>query len=421
MTTFWIAFAALILLALILVWRHFLISDVNNDAHKQQLSKQQNVRSETNITLYHEHLAELEKDYAEGGIDQESYQELKVELDQTLLQDMDGQGANETKDPDLSKTKTSKLWPVAVSIFIIGFACFFYFKHGAYQQVATMPTEPISQQQAHAGSQAEQIIAQLQQLRNEVEQNPNNSDAWFMMAQILSEIGEYDAAIIALDKTLALEGEPAAVLAVKAQTVYYKNRQKITPEVQAIIDKALSKDPQEPAVLVLLGMDSFFNDNFAKAISYWQEVIDSKREGVNIAALTEAINEAQQQLEKGTNNEQATGPKLNLAISLSAEVSASLAEDKVIFIYATPANGSRMPVAAVKLMASDLPVQVVLSDAQAMSAQANLSATPKVDIQAVLSQEGKPGVAAGDYVVKAVNISNQHQDVINLVIGELVE
>jgi len=110
MTNLWIFSAVLLVVAIVIVFRHFMQS-------KLQVADQKNMRGETNKDLYHEHLQELEKDFREGGIDEENFGYLKSELDRSLIQDI---SATE-KELEAVDKKTSMLWPVAISIFIVVF------------------------------------------------------------------------------------------------------------------------------------------------------------------------------------------------------------------------------------------------------------------------------------------------------------
>ena len=105
-------------------------------------------------------------------------------------------------------------------------------------------------------------------------------------------------------------------------------------------------------------MHNFIASQYQQAINYWQRVINANRLGVNVAALKEAVAEANirlgnvpnnannseiqaqagsQSAATNTNNSSAadTGPQLNVKVSLSDEVHALLAqgEDRVVFIY----------------------------------------------------------------------------------------
>jgi cytochrome c-type biogenesis protein CcmH len=108
---------------------------------------------------------------------------------------------------------------------------------------------------------------------------------------------------------------------------------------------------------------------------------------------------------------------------LSAEIEAKLAEgdDKVVFIYAIPTDGKRMPLAAIKIMASSLPTTVVLNNQTAMSPQANLSTADSVHIYAIVSNQGGAGIKPGDYKAEANGISVDTTETINLVVDRLVK
>jgi len=181
-------------------------------------------------------------------------------------------------------------------------------------------------------------------------------------------------------------------------------------------------------------MHNFIAKEYKLAISYWQRVIDAKRQGVNTNALQEAVNEAKNRLgmpsmkdNQSTQSEstQTTvmGPELNVSVSLADDVAQQLAqgEDKVVFVYAIPTDGQRMPLAALKLMASDLPKVITLSNANAMSPQSNLSSVSSVHIYAIVSQQGGVGIKSGDFKAEVQNISVDNTETINLVVDSFVE
>lgn len=421
-----------IALLLYIVWSPF-FKGINSNVDEE--SPKNNIRDETNVELYKEHKAEIEKDFSDGGIDEESYQYLLAELDNSLLQDIDA--AEKTPSIVASNKRFSVLWPLVLSLFIIVFSIVLYFQQGTLTALMTSPNaiQPAQQEQISGEQQAqfqarqEKILAFITQLQQHLEKNVDDADAWYKLGQTLVSVGEFDMAITAFNEVIRIEGEQADLLGAIAQAHYYKNNQQIDEQVQNFIDKALALDSSDPSTNILLGMHNFIGKEYKKAIVYWQRVIDAKRQGVNTEALQEAVNEAKSRLGMPTveNNQsvksQEAGPVLTVSITLADEIAKQLAkgEDKVVFVYAIPTDGKRMPLAAVKLMASDLPKTITLSNDNAMSPENNLSSVSEVNIYAVVSQQGGVGIKSGDFKAEINNISIDNTDTISLVIDSLVK
>ncbi|WP_371188251.1 c-type cytochrome biogenesis protein CcmI [Thalassotalea maritima] len=416
MTLFYVFSALLLVLAVLFIWRHFFTQSLYQ-------ADQSNMRGQTNKELYYEHLAELEKDLQEGGIDKESFDYLKQELDRSLVLDM---SASE-KQAQIKDKLTSKIWPLMMSVFVLAFSFAMYWQYGAHDDVKLAQTMP-SEHPRGEQSQAQIIIAQLQNLQKEVETNPDNSNAWFQLGQILSNIGQFDSAYVAFGKVNEIEGDQADVLALQAQTIYYKNNQQRNEQVDALLARALSIDPNDATTLMLIGMDHYLNNRFAQAATSWQQIIDAGTAGPNAMALIEAINDAKAKASDAdipVDEVKPTiaGASLQVSVTLADNIIERLQQedDKVVFIYAVASAGPRMPLAAMKIRASDLPTSITLDDSLAMTPQMALSSAEQVNVYAVVSQSGTPGQKPGDYVGQATQITLSEQDSVNLIIDTVVE
>ncbi len=416
-----------LILLLLIVWRPFFKQKT------QDVRVDSSLRDETNIRLYHEHKKEIEKDYGEGGIDEENYQYLLAELDKTLLQDIESNSTEEKAITKVSKTY-SPFWPLGLSVFIIIFSVALYNKQGSYKVITQLPSghgQQAAQSQEEMLKQREvEAIAHIEKLQQHIDSNPDDSEAWYNLGQTYVAVGGFDEAVIAFKRVIKIEGEHADVLGAIAQALYYKNDQQISAQVQEYIDKALALDINDPSTNILLGMHSFIGEEYQKAITHWQRVIDANNQGVNITALKEAVAEAKNRLGIAAENSQqkpqvepGLGPQLKVNVSLSDDVAKQLAqgEDRVVFIYAVPTNGQRMPLAAVKMKASDLPTVVVLNNSQAMTSENNLSSVEKVHIYAIVSKQGGVGIKSGDYKAEALGIGVNRSEILELVVNKLVE
>ncbi|TYK65890.1 c-type cytochrome biogenesis protein CcmI [Colwellia echini] len=432
-----------LILLLLIVWRPFF----KQKAHV--VKAVDSVRDETNIRLYHEHKKEIEKDFSEGGIDEENYQYLLSELNSTLLQDIESSGKIENDSATSVAKAYSPFWPLGLSVFIIVFSVFLYNKQGSYKLITELP-EGHGQQQAMSQEQMlaereKQAMAHIEKLKKHIEANPDDTEAWYNLGQTYVAMGAFDRGITAFGQVIKLEGEHADLLGAIAQALYYKNNQQINAEVQNYIDRALVLDINDPSTNILLGMHNFISQNYQQAIVYWQRVIDSNNQGVNIEALTEAVAEANNRLSGENNNatasvnsnaqnsagnnastevtEEDKGPQLKISVSLSDEVTNKLAQgaDRVVFIYAVPTNGQRMPLAAVKMKASDLPATIVLNNSQAMNPASTLGSVEQAHVYAVVSMSGGVGIKPGDFKAEALNIDVNSNETLELVVDSFVE
>ena len=416
MTTFWLAVLSLIVIALLIVWRIF--SSPKNNIGAENL----NIRQETNVTLYHEHLSHLEKDLVEGSIGQDSYLQLKAELDKTLLQD-----ATLSQLPTAEKKQALWLWPLGIALAVVSFSLYTYMNLGSYAQLNSPAVSNDNNAQSKLNPE-QTLVFRLQQLQREVKDDPTNSQALFSLGQAYISAGEFDNAIEAFDGVMKQVGEHAELLGPKAQAMYYKNNQQINSDIQAVIDKALVLNPLDASTNILLGMDNFTNRNFAKAVQYWEVVLNSDRPGISTQALAGAVEEAKNQLRLSKANTSSGTvkaeldvnlPRLTIEVSLAANIQEQLinSEDKTVYIYAIATEGPRMPLAAVKIKASDLPVSIVLDDSQAMTPQMRLSSVDKVHIYAVVSMRGSVGIKSGDFKAEALNINAMEKNVITMKIS----
>ena len=438
-----IIIVSFLILIIAVVWLPFIRQIINHQQQDkkptaQQTSEDEHIdqRDAANVRLYHEHKEEIEQDYQQEKIDEESYRYLLDELDQSLLQDIE---ANKAEDKNLTaKDKSlSVIWPSVISLFIIVFSFVLYLKTGAYQQLTS--TEQASAQspaQAPGETVQQQAIDQVKHFKALTAQNSEDSEAWYGLGQALVGVGQFDFAMTAFDQVIRIEGEHADIIGVKAQAAYYRNGQKIDGTVQALIDKALALDPLDPSTNILLGMHNYMMQNYQQAVAYWQKVHNSGRSNVNVEALGSAINEAKNRLllsggqinssefvqDAENSGPQLSGPQLKLKVTLSEELlrQVNQGEDKVVFVYAIPTDGRRMPLAAVKIKASDLPTTVILNDTSAMMPEASLSSVKSVNLYAVLSNSGGAGIKKGDFKAQVNDVSVNTIQVIHLAIDSIV-
>ncbi|MCG9698486.1 c-type cytochrome biogenesis protein CcmI [Shewanella sp. Isolate11] len=391
MTTLWIFIALFVLVSLVLIWLpHF-------RQQKMLQAEEAGVRKATNLELFNNRLATLEKELEEELLDQSEFDSLKKELEISLLQDMK-QGEDESL---VNKVKPKgMLWPSLMSVVIIGLSGYLYSHLGAYENLdKAVPDNP------HAGMDASQIMAQrIGMMEAQLKSEPENSQLLFSLGHAYINANRFDDAVKSFDKAMELVGTHAELLGPKATALYYKANQRMTPQVKAIVDQALALDPEDPSTLLLVGMDAFFTANYQDAINAWQTILDSSRSDVDRSAIINAIDSAKMRMntasgempQDATHQQAMTAKTVTVDVSIAPELAEQVNGSDMLFIFARNTEGPKVPLAATKVSAKSLPVTITLDDSTNMGGNAKLSDAKNVEVIAVLSKHGSVKAQPGD-------------------------
>jgi cytochrome c-type biogenesis protein CcmH len=389
MTLFWIAIALVVFGGLLLIWiPHF------RQQHLLQ-AETSGVRKQTNLEVFAERLAGLEKELQQGQLDQQEFTALKQELEVSLLQDIKQVG-----DDSLDKQIQKKgiFWPSLMSMTLLVLVGYFYQQLGAYQQLA-IPTQANT---PHSATGPEIPLGQrVKLLEDEVAAQPENSQAWFSLGHAYITNNQYAQAITAFDKVMELVGVQAELLGPKATALYYQADQTITVQTQAIIDKALALDPKDPSTLLLVGMDAFFKANYPQAIDAWQLILSSDRNDIDRGALLNAIEAAKAQLQAQS------GPvlakELAVRISIAPQLTDKISGTEVLYVFARTQTETKTPLLLTKLTDVSFPVKVTLDARHAINEQLNMNDLDVVEIVVLLSKSTSLKPQAGDLQAKLAN------------------
>ena len=90
---------------------------------------------------------------------------------------------------------------------------------------------------------------------------------------------------------------------------------------------------------------------------------------------------------------------------LAPGLASRLSPDDTVFIYATPTQGSRMPLAVVRTTVGKLPFNFVLDESSAMGPQATLAGQTQVTLRARISSSGEAMPKPGDLGVVKTPVS----------------
>jgi cytochrome c-type biogenesis protein CcmH len=205
------------------------------------------------------------------------------------------------------------------------------------------------------------------------------------------------------ERAVGLAGRQPELLGQWAQSLYFASNKTWTPQIQALSDEALKLDPKEVTSLGLKGINAFEGQRYQEAVDYWKRLLavlppnDPSR-----SALEGGIARASDKLVQNGGTVQDTQPvaaqgaRLKVHVTLSDALRSKVQPGDTVFIFARAVSGPPAPLAVKRVTIADLPVDVELTDADAMMPQLKLSNFPEVQLVARVSRAGQP--TAGEWI-----------------------
>ena len=380
MITFYVAAFLLIVLVLLLLFRPFIWKANDQHASRKQL----------NAAIYKEELAKLEKERAEGLIDEPSYQIAHAEIRQRLFQD--------TQDEDgVAVLGSPKKTMIAAIVFVPALAALIYYWLGSAQQIAD-------------GSAKQQVAQQdvekmVQGLAAKLEQDPSNLKGWAMLARSYKVMGRPKDAEKAYDRAGSYLDGDAQLLADYADVAASNANGNFAGKPRAILKRALKADPNNMMALWLEGTADYNEGNYRSAIQVWTRLskllpADSDDAKMIQGSIMEARGKANLPPENLAQDKPLTpsassGKSVGGIVELSPDLKSRTKPDDIVMVIAK-APDARMPVAIMRGKVSELPMRFVLNDALAMTPDALISNLNAVSVEVRVSKSGQAKPVSGD-------------------------
>ena len=163
--------------------------------------------------------------------------------------------------------------------------------------------------------------------------------------------------------------------------------------------------------LGLRGIAAFEGERYQEAIDYWKRLLAQLPEGdASRAALQGGIDRAAERLGDPAMQGVAPAPvaaRLKVRVELAAALKDKVKPDDTVFIFARASNGPPMPLAAKRVTVAQLPIEVELSDADAMMPQMKQSQFAEVHLVARVSRAGQP--TQGEWIGQGAPLSSATQ------------
>ena len=417
MIVFWIAAAALLVLALLLVLHSLFRARITSSAPDVALP---NARR-ANLAVLREQLGQLDAERDAGSVTPEQHRLSRGEIERRVL---DEEAVADGPRQAGAARRTALVLGTVIPLFALGV-------YAIKGNIAALDPRALQAQAVQGGeatmAQVEEMVEKLaKKLESQTSPQPGDAQGWAMLARSYAFLQRFPEASRAYSRALALEPKNAQLLADHADVLAALQGQQLAGEPMRLIEQALQIDPIHPKALALAGSAAFERKEFAAAIALWTKARQAMPPDSEFAkALDGSIAEAKSALQGGGGaaamaaaepaapttvaaasapQNVPTGPGSNVTasaqvagrVSLAPSLAARAAPTDTVFIFARAADGPRMPLAILKRTVADLPISFTLDDSMAMSPQMKLSNFPFVVVGARISKSGNAMPQAGD-------------------------
>ena len=358
-------------------------------------------QAKANAKVYRDQILDLDREHDSGHISDQEWQQSRDELSLRLLED------TAAVDDPAAKTEKPAIWTAVVLAVALPLGSM-----GMYMWVGQ--PEALNPLALKTPDQVDpkDLTKMAQTLAEKLQDKPDNLQGWVMLGRTYRTLENFDAALRAYDSALKLSDDDDLKLE-RIEVIAMQRQGQFEGEPWNVIREVLQRDPQHFGALLTAGSASYAEGKLADALKYWEkarlplEANNPDLPGLDSAIATvrdkmglpaKAVSSAPSGPASGGSSANALPSGLNVSgqISLSAAMKAKANPNDAVFVYATPANGDRMPLAILKTTVSQLPLNFTLDDSTAMTPERKLSMAGEVLVKVRVSKSGNAMPQSGD-------------------------
>jgi cytochrome c-type biogenesis protein CcmH len=373
-------------------------------------------REVENLRLYEQRKQEI----SDSGYTDEEREQMLLELDHQLVD-------SETDITNGSEASPKKKILTSFVLFILTVSSVLLVYQDIGAQDELVATELLNKMSSVELSDAEKKTLK-ESLRKASVSKPKNGEWLYLYARMSFADGQYVEGVATFEKILAslpenATADRATTLVQIAQGKFYLADQKANESIYTHIKEALAIEPNNSQALGLGGILAFELGHLEEALVHWKGLWFNMSGSPEAGALEQGIQRIVARLEeqgKVVDMSWMRRAEVKIRVSISDELKLRLKDDDVVFVLAKAETGPVMPLAAMKIMAKDLPVDVILNDSQGMVPGLALSNFEQVQVIARVAKGGQPMASSGDLqgIVQPVMVKSD--DTVDLVIDQIV-
>ena len=264
-------------------------------------------------------------------------------------------------------------------------------------------------------TQAASMEEAVNGLEAKLEENPDNLEGWIMLGRSYTAMGRYPRAADAYQQAYDLtQGQNVEALVGLGEALALTDEASLTGRAGKLFETALTIAPNHPKALWYGGVAALRAGDLRRGRDRLQLLMAQNPPEEIRNVLARQIQDLDEQLGEGgpTTAPPASAPApsaapaagsraIQVSVSLSPQLRQQVTGEMPLFILARDPSAGGPPLAVQRHSASSLPLNVTLSESDAMIASRSIATVPKVVVVARLSRSGAPQQRSGDFYGEA--------------------
>lgn len=388
----------------------------------------------SNIEALQAQLIEAEQELAAGRLEQATFEETERELATRMVE--------ETKASEAAASTASPqpVLFVIVALFIAALTVGLYLDLGKPNLVVSGTTNAAVEHSEAEAFDPQVATARVEVLRKQLEINAQDPTSWVELARLERRLGDTSAAtrsyqhavMLAQDDTqkTELQLEMVETFAQHAE----QNQTAIPPMALNIANDVLARHGEHPRALWYGAMLAESAGQRPLAIARVKKLLSLNPPEQIRRALEQQLSawqaqslprqsaEPASQAALGENSPQeaaANSRELSIDVDIPSGIDVGNTNMATLFVYARPADGSRMPLAVWRHESPIFPLQATLNDSMAMMPGTKLASYDQLEIVARISFTGNAISQPGDWFGTATITKEQNE--LSIAIDQMVE
>ena len=378
------------------------------------------------IADFEARLEELKQEVATGKLSESAFNSAVIEQKQALMFEL-------SPEKQLNQSGSRGVIALSASLFTITFCAVFYLMTGnfnlltqwqeARDNLPELGKRAVLQQGEPLSNNEMQQLALG--LRTKLAEQGDDEMAWLLLGRIMLMLNDFESAKMSFDKAIVMNDQNVNALVSKAQLLMLEGSETSINNAAQLVSHVLKIAPGNRDAISMLALIAYEKGDWAQSLAAFELIASQmSKESPSYPMLSERIDELKSKVVQQTNiSEQISngqGLAVTVNINVSDELKNKIPDNGVLFVFAKAEMGPPMPLAVVKKEAWTLPLQVTLSEQNAMVDGMSFAQFKQVKVVARLSIDDKVDTQSGELEGRTSGFNVETTQQVDLIIDTLL-